>query len=227
MSIDNIVVPPSGGLSVQDIVTKFDDEFEAAGGEVFTRKVISAINEVMGDIASRWDWKWLHQNAVVPTVAGVDTITLPPDCVALAGDPVIPNIGRVKRRSLSFLRRKAAENEAAYDSTGGARICALISPTVLKLWPTPASVYDVEVEYKTTSPVVGAVTDSLVVPLNLTNAVLLGVRSALKDDDGSDSRSTARADNKFERAIQAAIMEEINSEDTEIPDEVADSVDDM
>lgn len=227
MSIDNIVVTPSGGLSVQDIVDQFDDEFEAGGGEVFTRKVIRAINEVLRDIASRWDWAWLHQNAVIPTVAGTDTITLPPDCVALAGDPVVENIGKIKRRSLSFLRRKTAENEAAYESTGVARICALAAPTLLKLWPIPSSAYDIQVEYKTSAPIVGAVTDSLAIPLNLTNAVLLGVRSALKDDDGSDSRSTARQDMKYERAILAAMMEEINSEDVEIPDEVADSVDDM
>lgn len=222
-----VAVPPSGGLSVQDIVDQFDDEFEAGSGEVFQRKVIRAINEVVADIAGRpWDWPWLRQSIVLQTTAGEPLLNLPPDCVGLLASPVIIGVGIVKRVKVSKLRRKKAQGTVD-SAPSGPRLCALVTPTTLELWPTPASAYDVAVEYKTAAPVVAELTDMLPLPLNFKNAIVTGVRAALKDDDGTDTRSTQRSDVKYERALVAAMMEDAFAEETETETEEAEGTEDL
>jgi len=226
---------PGARIVVRDVYEKLAREFDEPyldnpttdDSEVtFADKVMDALNEVVNDIASRYDWRWTRAEDTISTIPGETQYPLPADCAHIVGDITIDNVGIVKRKSLQYLNKKASLGTNTID-TYAPRIYAVDSDGSLVIWPTPGDAWVMVLEYQREIEPFTSLDDIVPVPLIDRQLVYNGCRALLKASDGNDPQTVLRADKAYEQGILRSMLREIDAEDDSTPSEEQDQVDDL
>lgn len=204
------------------IIDHFERRFDDCGEE-YRAKVLTIIRDIVLEIASRYDWKWLHGDDTVVTQQGLAEYSLNGNVAWIeAGVMTISGQGVVRRRPLGFVRRCQGDSEGQ----GQPRYFAMTGRQSVVFWPTPDSAYTLLYDYRRQFADEFLESDTPPMPVSDTFVLNQGVEEQLRRDENRFDPASRLAASRFESGIDQLIFNEECGENRQmIPEDLPPNAD--